>query len=268
MFVLPIVVSSDASNNFLKITANAPTTLINGQISIDGTLDYLLDGKVLSKLTVPLDFARQPLANKQISIIGFSPLQNDAANDRIKILAALKSGVIDTPLSLDSQQALQATKQGLALVLFFGVLVFSFLVTVVISVVRYRNVKGGGLAFLFIIMEVLAVLGMIYAEISITGINLVINFFTVASFSFVIALASLHYLIIGEQNHSSKEFAIRLGYRKIFSANVLAHLASFIAAIFFAAYFDVTFGVVVFLAILLDWLLVKSLFENFVRKTF
>lgn len=268
MFSLPVSVSANASNNFLKVAANAPNTLINGQISIDGSLDYFLDGQLLSKLAVPLDFAKQPLTGKQIAVIGFSHLQSDAANSRIRVLASLESGVIYAHLSLDSQQPVQATRENLALGILGGSLIFALATTVVVPTIRYKNAKGGMLAFLFIIMEILAVLGIIYAEVSVIGINLVINFFTVLAFSFVIAITSLHFMTISEKNHSGKGFEIKFGYKKIFGMNVLIYFASAIVAIFFAAYFDVTFGVIVFLSILIDWLLIKPLFEKFVRKTF
>jgi hypothetical protein len=268
MFVLPVAVSVNVSDNFQKITANAPTTLVNGQISIDGTLDYSLDGRLLSRLVVPLDFARQPLANKQVSIIGFSQLQSDVANDRIKVLAALESGVIDTSLSLESQQAVPATKLDIAFVTLGVAAAVMLLFTITVSAARYNNLKGGSLAFLFIIAEVLSVLGFIYAEVSITGINFVINFFAVAGLSIAAVLASLHYLIIAEQSHSGRESAIRFGYRKILGVNALIYLSSVVVAILLASYLDPAFGVIVFLAVIIDWLLAKPLFEGFARKTF
>lgn len=265
MFQIAVQVSKDASDKFQKVTARSPTTLSQGKIIVDGFLVYLLDEKVLSRLTIPLEFTRQPISS--LSIIGFSPLQEEVKNEELRVVAALQSGVIDPPLSFDSQQTVQPTKRDLATMIFGSSIVFSLVLTFVLPVARYKNLRGGFHSFLFILMEIITTVGIVYGTLSLTGINLVLSYFSVLGFSLAIIFSALHFMIIAEKNYSGREFAIRTKYRKLIGVKIMVYIISLAMAIFLSTYFDRISGVILFLAVIIDWLLVKSLFEKSTQKS-
>lgn len=267
VFSLGVSLTKDASNAFLNVSRRAHTTLLAGQIVVDGTFNYYLDGNALSKIPLPSSFVQQPSIGS-LNIIGVFASRQDANNNLVLLRAALQTGVLEPQLSLESQQPIRPTLFASAQYILIASLAAIFVLTIVVSAARYRNVKGGVYSFLLTLMEVVSAFGIVFGGLHAAGINLVVNYYVVLGLSAVGIFSALQYLTISEQMRRGKEFLAKVGYRKLFKLTTIIYLLCFITSVLFVSYFSPTSGIIVFIGLVIDLVLTRNLFERFAKKYF
>ena len=262
-FQIPALITQKASEMFQKINERAATTLSGGKIVIDGSLVSYFDGKEISRLGVPLEFARAPL--QSIGITGFAQTNEAAKEERLAILASLQSGTLKHELVFVNQEQVQPTMKELALMVFLVAAGFSFALTAIASI-RYKNIKAGMAAFVLILTALFATVGIINFEVAFYGSNFVFGINTVYALSASAVMMGILFVVSCEKMIRAKEMTIKIGYRRLMGMKTFVYLASVIVSVAVAISYDRIFGIFIFFAMLLDWLIVSGIREKFIRK--
>ena len=267
MFQLPVAISKDSANNFKNLTQRAPTTLLSGQIVLDGTLDYVMDGYTISRLSIPTSFISQISPNSAINVIGFAQNQQDANLLRLKLAATLQSGILSSKLYLASQEAVSPTRLGIIEDISAASLLTILFLILGLFIFRYKDFKGGFLSFVFVLMADISVLGLIYGSIYMMGTSLNLDFFSAIGLVVNLILSTVLLIMISEQNHHGRRFSLKMGYRKIIGMNASFYLASVIVSFAFIWYFTALSGLIILAGVIVNWVFLEGLFEKISKKT-
>jgi len=263
-YQIPVAISVNSSERFQKVTENMPTTLSGGSIVVDGFLVFYLDGREISRLSVPISFVKTPVIN--IAITGFANTNEQAKREKLEITASLESGLLDSQPVLTSKESVQPSMKSFAEIAFAGSLLLLLALTVGMSAARYKNYKTSIMSFVFILAGLLIALGILNFELSLSGMNLLINIKTIYALSAAAILAGIHFILSSEKIYKTKDVSLRMGYKKIMGLQSFVYIISILVAMVSVAVYERTFGILLFFAIIIDWILINGLREKFMKK--
>jgi len=241
-----------------------PNTLAGGSIVVDGFLVYYLDENEVSRLSVPLEYTRQPIAS--IAITGFGTTNEQATQDKLKMTAALESGAIESMLSLANTSSVEPSMKTFALQVASAGFVVVCALTVGASVVRYRKSRAAFISLLLILGELVIALWFLSFESSSMGIKPVVTINLVYAISLAGVLAGMQFVLLSEKIVKSRDMILRIGYKKLVGAQTFLYLLSVAVSIVAATIFGASFGVFLFSSIIIDWALVRGISEKFVKE--
>jgi hypothetical protein len=225
-FSIPIEISEEASKRFNKILKNAPTYFNGRQTLVEGFLVYYIDGKPISSLLIPAEFARQEV--RQLSVIGFSPNINDASLTRQKVFASLESGELVTDVKVIGFDSYKPSLQNVSLLL-TGISFGSFLA--ILSTVfyfRYKKLKVGFVAIALTLTCVFVTLGFLALVQKILPMW-VINFQTLLGL-IVLMFVCMYYSFISAEVQLKKSAHIITIFRKNISLKTVSDFLIIVVA--------------------------------------
>lgn len=200
--VVPVQLSTDATNRFSKVIKKIPTTLVGTQIVLNAFLAYYLDGSLISQLNIPMDLVRQPVT--QLSIVSFSSSMPSVSNTKLKILSAVEAGALPTDLEIVQTERYEPALKTFSTEVFaFGLGLFVVFVVLVFHL-RYKKLKFGLLTVTLAFTEILLVLGTIAVLQQVFGTNWVINLTTIVGF-LAVSFASSALMIVSTEQALKKK---------------------------------------------------------------
>jgi len=263
-FTIPIEISVEASNRFTKIVKKIPTSIVEKQIILNGFLVYYLDGNLVSRLNIPIEFARQTI--KQISIIGFSTSMADASITRLKALSAIESGVLPTNLEIIKTEKYEPKLKVFSIEMFGSILGLLMISVISVFYWRYKNIKFGLLVIALILFELALILGTIATVQQLIGTVWVINLTTIVGFIAVMIAGSIQMITLSEQILKKKDLSISYKYKKLISIPAALNWAVLIVGFLFLFTTWRFLGLVLLTGLVFDILLIRPIYGNFVKK--
>jgi preprotein translocase subunit SecD len=262
-FIIPVEISSEASNRFSKIVKRIPTTFAGQRIILNGFLVYYLDGNPISQLNIPIELTRQTI--KQLSIIGFSKNMVDATNTRSKILSSVESGILPVHLEIVGSEVYEPKLKSFSTEVFGLGICLSAAFIFLIFYLRYKNLKLGFLAILLSLTELFLILGVIATAQQI-GVAWVINLTIIFSFIAVLLISNIQAVILSEQNLKKRSLSISYKYKRLISISTLLSLITLIIGFVFLFTELRFFGLTLITGFLLDILLIRPIFKGLVKE--
>jgi hypothetical protein len=263
-YQIPVTITQNASDKFQLIAQKMPTTLSGSRIVLDGFLVYYLDGREISRLSVPIEFIKSPILT--VAITGFAATNNQAKEDKLKIVASLQGGSLDSQITLVNKETVLPTMKNSALVILTASLVVMFVLTVGTSVFRYKNYKAGLISFVLILSGLFIALGIFNFELLLSGLNFIINIKAIYALSLAGMLAGIHFILSSERINKTRSVYLRIGYKKIMSLQSFVYVFSIVIAILSVGLYDRNFGILMFFAIVIDWILINGSREKLMKK--
>jgi hypothetical protein len=263
-YQIPVTITQNASDKFQIIAQKMPTTLSGSRIVLDGFLVYYLDGREISKLSVPIEFIKSPILT--VAITGFAATNNQAKEDKLKIVASLQGGSLDSQITLVNKETVLPTMKNSALVILTASLVVMFVLTVGTSVFRYKNYKAGLISFVLILSGLFIALGIFNFELLLSGLNFIINIKAIYALSLAGMLTGIHFILSSERINKTRNVYLRIGYKKIMSLQSFVYVFSIIIAILSVGLYERNFGILMFFTIVIDWILINGSREKLMKK--
>jgi len=263
-YQIPVTITQNASDKFQLVAQKMPTTLSGSRIVLDGFLVYYLDGREISRLSVPIEFIKSPILT--VAITGFATTNDRAKEDKLKITASLQGGSLDSQITLVNKEAVLPTMKDFALVILAASLVVMFALTAGTSVFRYKNYKAGLISFVLILSGLFVALGIFNFELLLSGLNFIINIKVIYALALAGVLAGIHFILSSEKINKTKSLSLRIGYKKIMSLQSFVYVFSILIAILSVGLYDRNFGILMFFAIVIDWILINGSREKLMKK--
>ena len=263
-YQIPVTITQNASDKFQLIAQKMPTTLSGSRIVLDGFLVYYLDGREISRLSVPIEFIKSPILT--VAITGFAATNDQAKEDKLKITTSLQGGSLDSQITLVNKEAVLPTMKNFALMILAASLVVMFALTAGTSVLRYKNYKAGLISFILILSGLFVALGIFNFELLLSGLNFIINIKAIYALSLAGMLAGIHFILSSEKINKTRSVSLRIGYKKIMSLQSFVYVFSILIAILSVGLYDRNFGILMFFAIVIDWILINGSREKLMKK--
>jgi len=159
-FNIPLEISNQSLERFGKILKGLKTSFIGNQPALDGYLVYYMDGKRINSLNIPIPYEWVGKEIKNMPVIGFEKSQQEALDEKIKIQAILESGKLPD-LEIVGIKHFEGDIKGViewVTLLPLSAIIISILL---LSFVRYKNIKLGLYASLLILAEAVCIVGII-----------------------------------------------------------------------------------------------------------
>jgi len=225
-FNIPLEISDEASDRFMRITKGLRVTVVGGQ-SLEGNLIYYLDGGKVSELNRPFGMEMAGMEINSINVIGFGS-ENEVINKKLEIQAILKSGTL-VEMEIIGKEKFEPTLRNTVLELS---LLTALVITASTTILIHRRYKNKKVFFipLLIGIEVFCVVGIAALTQSVSGVGWVLNFLSIIGlviFSFV----SLSLLIIKtEEKIKQKQLFLWYKHRRIAGLSTFFYFSVFLTA--------------------------------------
>ena len=263
-FSVHVEITNDASNRFTKIVKRMPTTVSGNQVILNGFLVYYLDGRAVSHLSIPIETIRQSI--KQISVIGFSTSMSDASITKSKVFGALVSGDLTTNLQITGTEKYEPKLKIFSMEVFGSAIGLVAIAVLSISVLRYKDVKCGGLIIILGLIELFLIIGIISLLQQISGANWIINLTTIFGLIGAFVASSLRMVSGSEKILKRNEMAIHYKHNKLIGGNMTLNLAIIIIVFVFLFTYLRFVGLTLLTGFVFDVLLIKPIYLGFIKN--
>jgi hypothetical protein len=254
-FTIPVEISQEATDRFNKVLRNVPTYSAYGQTLVRGFLIYYIDEKPISQLSIPAEMTKQTI--KQISIVGLSPSINEATATKLKVLAAVESGVLSTRVSIVGIEMYKPTMREFCISLASSFIVLYALATSICSSLRYKKLNAGLTALSLTLVVGVIVLGVVALVQQSFG-AWVIDLQTVAGVMAFMSVSLVQLFLTSERLIRRKEFLIS---RKLSASKFIDFSAAILSFVLLFTPFKF-FGLTFLIGFVLEFILVRPIYTE------
>jgi len=253
--------SPEAGRKFSEITQSIKTVVIGTQINLDAILVFNLDGSELSKLGLPVSLKGQNLNSIYIVVSDLS--QPNLLKKKALVEASINGGSLPKEIKIAQSENIAATQKENAFAVAV-VIVASLFVAPMILGNKFKKLKHNMFSVLIGTSEIAAIFSLFMLLIT-YRVNFSLDFPALIG----LMLLSINWMInvvsLNLSAHAQKEMTLRIKYKKILSISGLTKILILLVAIWFSFFGYSTTAVVVFLGIMLDIILFKPFYKNFVQ---
>jgi hypothetical protein len=198
-FYIPVELTSAGSSRFSSITNGLPVISYQGQSLLDGALLFYLDGKELSRLTIPADMSGVNITS--MSVIGMVIGEKEAVREKALVTMSLEGGIIEGGVAISSVEKFDG-QMGWALPLFTICIIAILFAFASITYIHYRQMplipklSKSSYGTLVIAAEVVVIAGLAAMTTSFFSPGLVLNATTLVGGAAFCSLSALSMSII------------------------------------------------------------------------
>lgn len=251
-FNVPVDISKEASDRFIKITNGLGTVFTGTKPILAGSLVYRLDEEEISRLNIPMEMTETDISS--ISIVGFKESMDDAINEKSRIELAL-SGRLPFDLMI---VGIEDLKPGYASVVWIALSAFIIATPACIIALTYKfykNIKIGLYALSLIVVEIVCILGTASITQSLFKPGWILGLPSMLGLIVFLIISSAQTMIASEK-------IIRKGVLKWGKyLTPIVSIAAFL--ILFTPWRG--FGLSLFVGIIMGWLITKPLYRDALR---
>lgn len=224
-FNIPLEISSEASNRFMKITKGLKVTFVGTQSLLEGYLIYYLDSEEINRLNIPFEMAGTEINN--IAVVGFGS-REEVENQKSEIQAILESDRL-AELEIIGKEKFEPKLRNTVLELSLLTALVIIASTTVLIHRRYKNKKVFFIPLLTGI-EVFCIIGIAALTQSFFAPGWILDLFSVVGL-IVFSFVSFSLLIIKtEEKLKQKQIFLWRKHRRILSLSSFSYLLVFLIA--------------------------------------
>ena len=261
-FNIPLEISAEASDRFVKITKKLPTTYVMGRPTLEGFLVYYIDGEVINKLSIPFDMMGKKLDN--IAVVGFKKTMQEASNEKLRVEVAV-SGKLPAELRMVGTKKFEPILREKFLwstALIFAIIVLS---VSLLGYLRYKKIKLGAYIVLLVLAEVVCTLGVASAVQMYYSYGWVLDTKSIIGFFVLMVTSSVQMILLTEKAMKKKDYAIYFKFKKILGATTLLNIAVFTLA-FSMLFAWKGFGLALIIGFTIGALITKPIYDDVLKK--
>jgi len=261
-FNIQVGISDKVSNRFMKITKGLKTSFSGTQAILEGSLVYYLDGNLINELNIPFEMVGQKIEN--IVVIGSGMSRSDVDNQRLRIIAALKSGVLSNIEIVGTEKfepKLKYTITELPIIIMMGLTIF----IISLTYLRYKKIKFGLYALLLMGAEVFCVLGAAALTQSVSPSGWIIDVPSIVGLIVLAVMSFVQMFLMIEQKIKGRDISIYFKYKKFLSSSSLLRILVFIIS--FLILFSVWrgFGFSIIVGLIIGMFITKPIYNSFLE---
>lgn len=261
-FNVPLEISNEASDKFVKITKKLSTIYVMGKPTLEGNLIYYLDGDVINKLTIPFEMMGKKIDN--IAVVGFRRTMTEALNEKLRIEVAA-SGKLPAELKMTDTKFFEPTLKEMILWSMVLTIATVALSVNVLSYLRYKNIKFGLLMILLIMAEAVCVLGAAALIQAFYGYGWILDSASIVGLIALIVSSGIQMFFLTERVIKKKDFGLFLKYKKILNTLTFLNIVIFFVA-FSMLFVWKGFGLSLIVGFAVGFLITKPLYDEILRK--